>query len=272
MSANHAVALARTYPGQYSGEPQHTDHLAYGPDLRDGNGKSAKKERRDSTYDHGAVDVGRIGSKLKKMFQVEERGDPRSAMSLKQRHYRNEEERLREDRNYYRDKFEALEPIVLQHQEENRKLRADLNQERDRVERAVRSADHMQSTIDNREYFLGEQASDDDVCAMFITLMNEIKNWSQAFSNGNAKTLREEKFQDYQKVTPMYTEFCDLEDTTVHKKQKRFFVRGWTGHVMCTRLFRNLEGPTGGLAEDAWLAKPVADSFRFLEDRLLLAG
>lgn len=271
-STKQTTALARTYPEQPPGDLQHSGNLTYGPDSRGRNSRLSKKERGNNAYDRGGGELGHIGNKFKKMFQVEERGEPRPDMSSKQRQPRNEEERLRDDRNYYRDKFEALEPIVIQHQEENRRLRADLNQERDRLERAVRSADHMQSTMDNREYFLGEQASDDSVCTMFLTLMNEIKNWSQAFSSGNASTLKQEQFPDYQKITPMYSAFQDLENVTMNKKQKRFFVRGWTGYVMCIRLFRSLEGPTGGLAEDGWLAKPVADSFRFLEDRLLLAG
>ncbi|KAG9203834.1 hypothetical protein G6514_001995 [Epicoccum nigrum] len=37
---------------------------------------------------------------------------------------------------------------------------------------------------------------------------------------------------------------------------------------MCARLFRSLEDPTGGLAEDAWLAKPMADAFGYLENCL----
>ncbi|OAL49032.1 hypothetical protein IQ07DRAFT_681058 [Pyrenochaeta sp. DS3sAY3a] len=266
---NLSTALPQTYPEKFSGEPYRTDHLAYGSEPRDRKNKLSKKERGDPTYDRVAVDVGRIvGNKFKKMLKVEERDDSRADMSSKQRHHRNEEERLRENRNYYKDKFEALE---LKHREENRRLRAELNQERDRVERAVRSADHMQSTMDNREYFLGEQASDDEVCTMFITLLNEIKNWSQAFSSGSSRTLQEERFQEYQRVTPMYSEFHDLENSTVNKKQKRFFVRGWTGYVMCTKLFRNLEGPEGGLGEDAWLEKAIAGNFRFLENRLLEA-
>jgi hypothetical protein len=271
MSVNHAAALARNYPSQYPEEPQHTDHLTYGSGNRDKDGKISRKERGGSTYDRG-VDGGRLGSKIKKLFQVEERGHPRSDMSSKPRHYQNEEERLREDRNYYRDKSHTLERSVNQYQEENRRLRDDLDDGKDRFERAVRSADHMQSTMDNREYFLREQASDDDVCTMFMTLMNEIKNWSQAFSHGSKRALREEMFKDYQKVTPMYTAFHNLEDSTANKKQKRFFVRGWTAYVMCTRLFRNHEGPAGGPGEDAWLDKPVAGSFQFLEDRLLRTG
>lgn len=223
------------------------------------------------------------------MFQAEEQGDrdprdsrdpryprdsrdSRSDMSSKPRYYRNDEDRLRDERNEWKDRFKQLEPIALQHQEENSRLRVKLDEERARIEQATRSVNHMQSAIDNREYFLGEQSSDDDICTMFLALMNKIKNWSLAFSKSNPRTLREERFQDFQKVTPMYAVLSDLEDTIINGKQKRFFVRAWTGYVMCTRLFRSLEGPAGGLAEDAWLAKPIADSFRFLEDRLYLAG
>jgi len=41
---------------------------------------------------------------------------------------------------------------------------------------------------------------------------------------------------------------------------------------MCTRLFRNLEEPIKDLATDAWLEKPLEDSFLLLENRLLRVG
>ena len=192
--------------------------------------------------------------------------------SSRQRHDRSEEDRLRTERDYFRDKFEILEPQMLQGQEEIRRLRANLEVERGRAERAVRSADLMQSSMDNREYFLGEQTSDDDVCTMFGTLMTDIMLWSQNFSHGDAKPLREDRFQDYQMITPMYTALGDLEDATAKKKQRRFFVRGWAGYVMCMRLFCGPAGAAGVRAEDAWLEKDVAGKFKFLESQLLRAA
>lgn len=288
-NAELVEAVARACPDQNSGTPKHTDHLAFGLDPRERNSKLHKKDRANTAYDRVGENVGRFGNTIKKIFQGDERGDhdprdsresryhrdlrdQRSDMSSEPRYSRNDEDRLRDEKNAWKDRSEKLERIVLQHQEENIRLRAKLDEERARVEQAVRSADHMQSAIDNREYFLGEQSSDDDICTMFLVLLNEIKNWSLPFSKSNPGTLREEKFRDFQKITPMYAVLCDLEDTITNGKQKRFFVRGWTGYVMCTRLFRSLEGPERGLAPDVWLAKPIADHFRFLEDRLYLAG
>lgn len=123
------------------------------------------------------------------MFQIEEQGDrdprdsrdprrrdrrdSRSDMFPKPRYYQKDEDRLRDERNESEDQLKKLELVVLQHQEANSRLQAKLDEEK---ARALRSADHMQSVIDNREYFLREQSSDEDICRKFLDLMNKIKN------------------------------------------------------------------------------------------------
>jgi len=271
MSANHAPALARTHREKYSKETRHAKNIAYGQNTYDRNDRPYKKRRDDPTFDSTSGDFGRLRS-LIRWCKGEEGSHFPLDTPFRQEYSLDEEEHLREDGDCYRENFQIVQQKADQYEKKNRELQDDLNQERVRVQQAILAIDHMEANMNNREYFLGDQASDEDVRAMFMILMIEIKTWSQAFSNGNARTLREENFQVYQKVTPIYTVLEDLENSTENSKQKRFFVRGWIGYVMCTRLFRNLEEPIKDLATDAWLEKPLEDSFLLLENRLLRAG
>jgi hypothetical protein len=173
----------------------------------------------------------------------------------------------------YRQEAQELDDLLEHCKAENGRLQADLMNERARLERTMRSADQMQSAMDNRESFLGEQANDEEVCGMFDKLTNDIKTWSTNFSGGSANTLSESDFPDYQRVVPNYTEIGHLNKILTVKKQKRLFVRGWTAYVVCTLLNRSLDlPPVGDLGEDVWLNQAVADNFRCLENQLWLSG
>jgi hypothetical protein len=143
--------------------------------------------------------------------------------------------------------------------------------EQERVERTKRSANQMQSTMDNREFFLGAQAHDDEIRATFSKLMNDIKTWSTRFSGGNGDYFKEEMFPEYQRIAPLYTEPRHLENITMNKKQKRLFVRGWTAYVMSRSLFRTLNS-VGDLGADVWLDPALADNFLRLENELWFAS
>ena len=271
MSANHVPVLARTRREKYSEETRHVNHLAYGQNSYDKYGRPYKKGQDDPTFESRSWDFVRLRSWIG-WRKGEERGHSPLDTSFSQGYSLDEQDHLGGDRDCCREKCRIFQQKADQYEKKSRELQDDLDRERVRVQQAILAIDHMEANMNNREYFLGDQASDEDVRAMFMTLMIDIKILSRAFINGHARTLREERFQVYQKVTPMYAELEDLENSTENKKQKRFFVRGWIGYVMCTRLFRNLEEPTEDLATDAWLEKPLADSFLFLENRLLRAG
>ncbi|KAF2624865.1 hypothetical protein BU25DRAFT_460707 [Macroventuria anomochaeta] len=125
--------------------------------------------------------------------------------------------------------------------------------------------------MDERETFLGEQASDEDVYGKFDKLMSEIRTWSSHFNGGNADSFKEDRFSEYQNIVPLYTELRDLDEITTKKRKKRLFVRGWTAYVICTKLFRTLDlAPAGDLGNDVWLGNALADNFRCLENQLWL--
>jgi hypothetical protein len=193
--------------------------------------------------------------------------DPRYA------HGTFKEDQLRADRNKYKQRARELEDQLAHCETENGRLQADLIDERIRLERTMYSANQMQSSMDNREYFLGEQANDEEVCGMFDKLMNDIKTWSTNFSGGSANTLSESDFSNYQRVVPLYTNIEHLDRVFRVKKQKRLFVRGWTAYVVCTSLNRSLDlPPFGDVGEDVWLDQAMADNFRCLENQLWLTG
>jgi nucleoside phosphorylase len=185
--------------------------------------------------------------------------ESRADMALKRSQNRSILDSMRAETNHYRAQVVELQ--------------AALGREKEIVERTMQSANKMQSTMDNRELFLGEQANDDVVMAMFGKLMSDIKTWSTRFNAGDADAFSEERLQDYRRVAPQYTEVSQLGNISARKRQKRLFVRGWTAYVMCTKLFRSLNlAPLGGLGEDVWIRKELSESFSCLENELWLIG
>lgn len=180
---------------------------------------------------------------------------------------------MRTERNEHKLYARELEIQLTHCETEYSRLQEDLTDERARLERMMRSVNQMQSSMDNRESFLGTQANDEEVCGMFDKLMNDVKTWSTNFSGGSANTLSESDFSNYQKVVPLCTNIGHLDSILRVKKQKRLFVRGWTAYVICTSLNRSLDlPPVGDVGEDLWLDQVMADNFRCLENRLWLTG
>ncbi|KAJ4993515.1 hypothetical protein SVAN01_01063 [Stagonosporopsis vannaccii] len=128
--------------------------------------------------------------------------------------------------------------------------------------------DQMQSTLDNKDSFLGTQINDEDLQRRFNTLMIEIKTWSGRFNDGTTSPFRLDRLSEYQCVLPRCVDLRHLDKITADKKRKRLFVRGWAAYIMCTRLFRDLESTSArDLGGDVWLEKALAGDFKNLEDR-----
>ncbi|KAJ4985397.1 hypothetical protein SVAN01_09152, partial [Stagonosporopsis vannaccii] len=163
-------------------------------------------------------------------------------------------------------------------------LQIELDKSKDTVAHHTRSIRHMISMANNRDSFLGEQASDEEILVTFEKLMSDIKFWSTRFnsnkkapsrnrygvvSRNNDYPFRTENLSKYRRVAPAYLELHHLSGMVDARKKKRGFVRGWVAYVMCTKLFRSLSlPPVGDSGEDVWLEKVVSDNFRCLENRL----
>lgn len=255
---------------------------SYGSDNRDRYDRSSAKERSGFAFEQGAELVRSIGklTKMKLQQGYGEASDSLSGKARKSRHGHGNVDHLKVARDYYREEFEKLKRKVSYFEDQNRDLEDQnrdledaLRIEQDNVERVRRSANQMQSTMDNRESFLGDQENDNVVETTFLHLMTDIKNWSGRFGGGNAHSLKGEKLQDYQKVFPFCDDFHALENAVAHPKKSRLFVRGWTAYVMCTKLLRSLDlPPVGVVGEDVWIGNTLADSFHCLENRLWFAG
>lgn len=210
----------------------------------------------------GSRSPSRIQSNLNKKdpsTSADNHGQSYSDVAMKRSQNQTVLDRVKAERNHYR-------ALAVE-------LQGALSREKEIVERTLQSANQMQSTMDNRELFLGEQANDDVVMATFGQLMGDIKTWSTRFNAGDANAFDEKKIQDYQRVAPHYTKVSQLEYVCAQKRQKRLFVRGWTAYVMCTKLFRSPDlSSAGNFGEDAWIGEKLAYNFGHLEDELWLTG
>jgi hypothetical protein len=102
-------------------------------------------------------------------------------------------------------------------QAEDGQLEVHLFDERERVAQTKRSANQMQSSMDNIKSFLGEQPNDGEVYGKFANLTNDMKIWSIQFSGGNADSFRKERSSDYRRVAPGFTELQLLTEITMNK-------------------------------------------------------
>jgi hypothetical protein len=138
----------------------------------------------------------------------------------------------------------------------------------------------MQSQMDNKELFLGRQASDEDVQAKFNELMNAIKTWSTRFAaTGQAVygNFVEGDLLKYQRVLPTCQSILDVQkllNNSPHGKKKRIFTRGWAGYVMSELLFRTLKTADheGTKAYDVWMDRRASRSVHRIENQLYDPG
>lgn len=278
-------ALPRNY--EQSAREQHYDPMAYGKDYgSDSYGSDHRehrydrdpaKERNGFAFESG-TEIRHGFNKLKKKFKAphDEGGDAWSGSSRKAKHgHISGLEQLKKERDFYRGEHDKLNKQVAELDKENRDLFHALDIEKGNLERVRRSANTMQSRMDIRESFLGDQENDKSVVNEFQDLMDEIRGWSGAFGggDGNKHSLKPERFQDYQKVFPSCADFGSLENAVAPSKRPRLFVRGWTAYVMCTKLLRSLDLPPGGNSgEDVWVGNTLAQSFHNLENWFWFAG
>ena len=135
------------------------------------------------------------------------------------------EERYRRERNEWRIKFETLEQQSMGHKTTIEYFQAELQKEQGKVERTKRSAHDMQTELDNKELFLGQQATDDEIRASFGSIMASIKTWSTNFTAIPAISgaFKEEDLVNYQNVVPRATYIAHFEALVAQKKEKTSF-------------------------------------------------
>lgn len=174
------------------------------------------------------------------------------------------------ERNAERQKHEQLR---LEYCQDVEKLKAERQRDREELERVKRSAHHLQTILDNKQFFLGPQATDDDMRTRFSSILTSIKTWSTHFMYGPVEALSkaDDQLDRYQCVLPLCTHISHVEDVVAAKKQRRLLVRGWTAFIACGCIL----GPnTSSEVEDIdlWLDSKAAQSFTRLERRISSTG
>lgn len=153
---------------------------------------------------------------------------------------------------------------------ENKGLRQNLQQ-------IQRAAKQMQLHLDNKDLFLGLQATDEDIIARFNTLLGSIKTWALDFTN-NAATGYNKFGQDdlemSQHVVPILTKPAHILTIFQNAKKTRLFARGLVAYIISNYIFRTMYQNTRCVSEvyDFWLDKETRESFGSLENRLCCTG
>ncbi|KAL8798871.1 MAG: hypothetical protein Q9182_006327 [Xanthomendoza sp. 2 TL-2023] len=189
--------------------------------------------------------------------------------------HEDDRERYKRERDYARQQYEKLERDNNEQRQVINQFQIQLQKEHDKVQRVTQSAHHMQTEMDNKELFLGPQATDDEVRARFDSVLASIKTWSTNFTSGSVESdvFKEDSLADYQSVAPMCRNTLHLMQVVGTKKRRRLFVRGWAACVMSKLLFRTLgtENQPASQAHDLWLDSSTAQSFLKIEDVIYLA-
>ncbi|KAH8690416.1 hypothetical protein GQ44DRAFT_765478 [Phaeosphaeriaceae sp. PMI808] len=176
-----------------------------------------------------------------------------------------EHERLAGERDVYRDQRDEYAQWCTIYQSQVQELNDKLASAQDSVNRTKRSANQMQTTMDNKELFLGVQAHDDDIHTKFGSIVSSIKTLSSHFSAGSSHAFHEGMLREYQMVAPRISNISDLENLISNKRRKRLFARGWAAYIMSVKLFRTFDPVNGELGEDVWLHHNLAENLADLE-------
>jgi len=179
-------------------------------------------------------------------------------------------ERYREERNEAREKHD----ILLQ---QNTELRRQIEEKQQKVESTKRAAQQMQLHLDNKELFLGHQATDDQVRVDFESLLGSIRTWALKLNNSKSPTtvnLPEQHFDSFRQISPICGNINDVLYILSDPKRRRFFARGLVVYTICNTVFRTLpsEGHHGSPAYDVWIDKSARENLSLLENRLYHAG
>ena len=162
----------------------------------------------------------------------------------------------------------------LEHVQTIEKLQAELQHEQEQTTQARRSADHLQTILDNREFFLGPQTSDDEMRTSFSSIFTDIKTWSTHFISGPNIALvhqRVDLLDRFQYILPLCSDRSQLEKYLTSKRKRRLLVRGWAAFIACKRLLPTEGGGENGKV-DAWLDAASAQSFSILEQKIRSSG
>lgn len=178
--------------------------------------------------------------------------------------------RYRSERDDFRRRYDQLK---ITHTQEVEWLQNERQREREELERVERSAHHLQTVLDNREFFLGPQISDEDVRAQFNSVFSQIKTWSRHFTYGSVDTLRmgDDLLGRYQNVLPLCKESSHVLQVIATKKERRLLVRGWAAFIAFKDIFAIYPSSKAN-SIDLWLDKVTAESFRSLQQRLSSTG
>ena len=153
-------------------------------------------------------------------------------------------------------------------------LRNDLKVKAARCKLIGESADNMLYALENKELYIGRQASDNVLYVQFQELVEQIQTWSVSFAPHHPQShlvFAAEVMNEFRKVAPGVRDVPSLLQTT---KNLRLFVRGYVGLVLADMIFRAWPSGTQPKprGEDVWMDKNLAHGVFLVESRLSNAG
>ena len=181
----------------------------------------------------------------------------------------------------HRFKIQRLETDLRNERHANRQFDAKMGEIRKQLDEAQtyslemqRSAAQMQSSMDKKELFVGEQMSDEKIREAFKQLLSQIRTWSTKFQIGNVLPVLEDRrsIAELEAIAPD----CMRED---HKnlwysgKDRKLLVRGWAMSVMAELLLRTYDDQkVRSQSTDVWTGRELQRSVAAIESQLWAAG
>ena len=148
-------------------------------------------------------------------------------------------------------------------------LRNDLKVEAERCKLIAESADNMVYALENKDLYIGRQASDDVLYVQFQELVGNIQTWSVSFTPHYPPShlvFAAEVMNEFKKVAPGVRDVPSLLQTS---KNLRLFVRGYVGLVLADMIFRAWPSGTQPKSRgEVWMDKDLAHGVFLIESRL----
>ena len=144
-------------------------------------------------------------------------------------------------------------------------LEAKLRSEKESNSRIKQGADKILMKLEAKELFLGQQAEDDEIQQMFISLMAQIRTWSIPFARHPSDNptmfydLNPAAEAEMRQLMPGCT---NIDQALADVKIKRLFVRGWVGKNIASSILKET---------DVWMPPSRVQDLHGLEDHLAQA-
>jgi hypothetical protein len=176
------------------------------------------------------------------------------------------------------DEALANNPRGATHRSKSAEASSDHREHYRKAEYSLDSAVALTNTPDlsqKRDFILSDQAADDEVQHLFVSLRSSIKSWARAFEHTPPEPISDPSKDQAARLRNVICRQIgtgDLPSLIAHASIRRQLAKGWVYQIFHERILgiqdRSLDGPKTR-SQDIWMGPKVAEAVMAIESELL---